>query len=1176
MLRPGLGLVSLQGTAQSSSPGPSRTLVSNPSQSGPPFAMHGRGGSPGPFPEHLQHFSGQYPGYPGPQRGAGPPPSHHAGDAPTDRMPSSTPIVAEWRAVEEPPLAPQDSDMLKNIDILSGFVVKNGPQFEDMARHKQADDPKFAFLFGGVPGSEAAIGKAYYEWKKRSLIAAANLPADPFVQPRSNNEPEVFPPSPLPDTPHSPHGSDMDMEDDFEKPSQSTEIRCEQVQEPVSSLPAKKEPVLSSKMETNAKPQGAQNPRVPIPLTVTYQSSSTTASVAPPQVSSSVGVSSRPQSNSARDDLPKRKDTRRRTGFDRSCMEDVTPVSSPPVQAKSQELEAAGQGHGSRSSSRVSRWGPQDRSLGSGVEDRLEAVTPPRDNDSEHKREGDKNSQLEDASTKSEDRKTTEYSTMPDRDQPKDSSLRLENRKMRVSDDRKSRDSTTLEESRIQDEPPRASKQQKGVSELDPGNKGPTVDEFGRFIRPGGSESDAEDSHYDRKRRHASRSRSRSPPDNRRRRRSRSSSPRRHSRRSHSRSRSPRRRRSWSKSPGRETRRGGDSARGRERGNQDRNDRGGRRGGRGDRGGGPPVCLDFARGRCKRGNVCRFAHTESTNDPSTEGRYDRGGGRGGRGSRLDDRQESHDSGRSHGGGSSRSGWNEQNPRGRRGWEPTDQKEKCYNKELRKSMEDFAREQPETSPVSDYGDEAKLSERRNNERSKDRSYQDANATNSVESGSFAVETHAPFSGGPDGLPSLAQLPPPPPLPHHSQGFSSSSVPPQQSYMGYLPSQSGFNLPPPPPPPLMNQSENLSMPQPSYGNSGAPQPALPPQVSSGIANLPMRPAVSTGPSQVGGQSMAPTSRSSYTWQSTPTAAPASIAYNGQSIQASGAQSNYGLPPPPPPPSAAYTSTLSRYQLPQQSQAAQPGGQFNVMAMDRPELGPPGARDAGVKGGQDNTAVVSRPNMGQWKSSGGNGTSTHMDDVVLESVSPGLPGHHRMENLSPGPGPGLVMESVSPALVAYASNTSTVPTQGTGASTFGSSQQDNPNVAGLESVSPAPEEPQNWSPGGGGDTNKDDKRGDKRDRRDKDHKSDKDHKVKGMTFLRTAVAEHVKETLKPTWREGQMSKEAFKTIAKKAVDKVLSAIKPHQVPTTEEKVEAYMMIARPKISKLVQGYVDKYVKT
>lgn len=60
-------------------------------------------------------------------------------------------------------------------------------------------------------------------------------------------------------------------------------------------------------METNAKPQGAQNPRVPIPLTVTYQSSSTTASVAPPQVSSSVGVSSRPQSNSARDDLPKRK-----------------------------------------------------------------------------------------------------------------------------------------------------------------------------------------------------------------------------------------------------------------------------------------------------------------------------------------------------------------------------------------------------------------------------------------------------------------------------------------------------------------------------------------------------------------------------------------------------------------------------------------------------------------------------------------------------------------------------------------------------------------------------------------------------------------------------------------------------------------------------------------------------
>lgn len=233
---------------------------------------------------------------------------------------------------------------------------------------------------------------------------------------------------------------------------------------------------------------------------------------------------------------------------------------------------------------------------------------------------------------------------------------------------------------------------------------------------------------------------------------------------------------------------------------------------------------------------------------------------------------------------------------------------------------------------------------------------------------------------------------------------------------------------------------------------------------------------------------------------------------------------------------------------------------MMSGRPEPGPPGAGGAGLKGGEHN---ASRHNVDHWKGSGGNGTSMHMDDVILESVSPGLPGHHHMESVSPGPGSRLVMENVSPALVAHASNTSVLPQQGPAAPP----QQDNPSVAGLENVSPAPEGPQSWSPGGG-ETNKSEKRADKKSKRDKDYKSDKeDHKVRGLTLLRTAVAEHVKETLKPTWREGQMSKEAFKTIAKKAVDKVLSAIKPQHVPNTEEKVATYMVNARPKIAKLVQ---------
>jgi len=243
---------------------------------------------------------------------------------------------------------------------------------------------------------------------------------------------------------------------------------------------------------------------------------------------------------------------------------------------------------------------------------------------------------------------------------------------------------------------------------------------------------------------------------------------------------------------------------------------------------------------------------------------------------------------------------------------------------------------------------------------------------------------------------------------------------------------------------------------------------------------------------------------------------------------------------------------------------------MMSDRSEPGPPGAGD---KAGLNNAA---RHSVDHWKGSGGNGTSMHMDDVILESVSPGLPGHHHMENVSPGPATRLVMENVSPArLVAHASSTS-VPSQqqGTGALTSDQpQQQQQQQQQELENVSPAPERPQSWSPGGGDESNKDEKRS----KRDKSQKSDKeDHKVRGLTLLRIAVAEHVKATLKPTWQEGQMSKEAFKTIAKKAVEKVLSAIKPHQVPNTDEKVATYMVNAKPKIAKLVQVRHDAMTST
>jgi hypothetical protein len=110
----------------------------------------------------------------------------------------------------DPPAMPRDAEMLKNIDILSSFVVKNGPDFEQLARKKQSADPKFAFLFGGEPDTDAAIGQRYYEWKKHALEASLwSQGGSSLCSGRGSIQDEVKLTS---DALASPVGSDMEME----------------------------------------------------------------------------------------------------------------------------------------------------------------------------------------------------------------------------------------------------------------------------------------------------------------------------------------------------------------------------------------------------------------------------------------------------------------------------------------------------------------------------------------------------------------------------------------------------------------------------------------------------------------------------------------------------------------------------------------------------------------------------------------------------------------------------------------------------------------------------------------------------------------------------------------------------------------------------------------------------
>ncbi|ONK60662.1 uncharacterized protein A4U43_C08F21180 [Asparagus officinalis] len=91
----------------------------------------------------------------------------------------------------------------------------------------------------------------------------------------------------------------------------------------------------------------------------------------------------------------------------------------------------------------------------------------------------------------------------------------------------------------------------------------------------------------------------------------------------------------------------------------------------------------------------------------------------------------------------------------------------------------------------------------------------------------------------------------------------------------------------------------------------------------------------------------------------------------------------------------------------------------------------------------------------------------------------------------------------------------------------------------------------------------------------KSKKSKDSRSMKLFKIALADFVKEVLKPSWRQGNMSKEAFKTIVKKTVDKVSGAMASHQIPKSQAKINQYVESSQRKLTKLVMGYVDKYVK-
>ncbi|KAK3007470.1 hypothetical protein RJ639_013399 [Escallonia herrerae] len=91
-----------------------------------------------------------------------------------------------------------------------------------------------------------------------------------------------------------------------------------------------------------------------------------------------------------------------------------------------------------------------------------------------------------------------------------------------------------------------------------------------------------------------------------------------------------------------------------------------------------------------------------------------------------------------------------------------------------------------------------------------------------------------------------------------------------------------------------------------------------------------------------------------------------------------------------------------------------------------------------------------------------------------------------------------------------------------------------------------------------------------------SKKNNDAKGIRAFKFALAEFVKELLKPTYKDSQISKDAFKTIVKKVVDKVIGSVQGANIPQSQEKIDNYLSSSKQKLSKLVQAYVEKLKKT
>ncbi|OWM65222.1 hypothetical protein CDL15_Pgr008811 [Punica granatum] len=525
------------------------------------------------------------------------------------------------------PPKPTEEKVIQKIEILCQFIARNGPSFEDMARKRESSNPEFEFLFGGQPGSEAAIAHNYFQWLKKKYCSMGRLPEKRNHSPsrhleiHSPRHPDSLTVAATSDTRVD---SDMEMEDDMTQPHEDEEtswsvqdLSCGAGLVQVK-MDTKEQSHVVQDTVNDAAPENVQSDKFPCPGDAILNDQGKGGSLGKSTVFPDADLTSSSVVEHVSLDNTSAKDVK--SSF-RLLQEDYPSNASLENNDKASHhgkhvemvTQSAAEGDSAKVSENIEVYIRPE--IPSKVEKAAGQLFESTRTDSASINSLHSESKLKETATSSIGGATNEIS---------DESLDKGSVQAVPSLEPFNQKGSFRNAAEYKNDSPEISKENKDRN-FEAAPTSVKVDEFGRLVRKGVSDSDSDDSHHAGQHNRGGRNRSRSlSPGSRRkigssghkrekrscsrswsprRRRSRSRSPRRWRSRSRSprrwrsRSRSPRRRRSRSRSPFRRVNEFRDGSIRRDRGRKQE-------------------CFDFLRGRCYRGASCRYLHHDVEIDGS--------------------------------------------------------------------------------------------------------------------------------------------------------------------------------------------------------------------------------------------------------------------------------------------------------------------------------------------------------------------------------------------------------------------------------------------------------------------------------------------------------------------------------------------------------------------------------